>query len=95
MYRNLNTYDILYNVFKIRYLRHITVRMHFFRASTCTAIAFYIPPPFLLFSFLPVSSFFYFLPARGPPLENVTAAILSYAVSHLHLSRPLNRVSAT
>ena len=45
------------------------------------------PYPFFLSSFLPVSAFFNFFPARGPPpspLENVTAAILSYAVSHLH-----------
>ena len=37
--------------------------------------------PFLL---PPGSSFLYCLPAKGPPLKNVTAAILSYAVSHLH-----------
>ena len=53
--------------------------------SICTAIAFYISPaPFPLCSVLPISSFLHFLPTRVPPLENVTAAILSYAVSHLH-----------
>ena len=46
------------------------------------------PVQLLTFTYLhrlfPFSPFFHFLPARGPPLENVTAAILSYAVSHLH-----------
>ena len=45
----------------------------------------HIPTPFFFStSFLPVFRFFHFLPARGPSLENVTAAIFSYAVSHLH-----------
>ena len=53
--------------------------LFFIRVFTCTAFAFYpFQPPLPLFSFLPVSPFFHFLPARGPPLENVTAAILSY-----------------
>ena len=49
------------------------------------AVALYISPP--PFPFFPFSPFFYFLPARAPPpspLENVTAAILFYAVSYLY-----------
>ena len=38
--------------------------------------------PFILILFL--IPFLLSLLARGPPLENVTAVILSYAVSHLH-----------
>ena len=49
------------------------MKMYFFSfiiGSTCTAVAFYAsPPPFPLSSFLPVSLFFHFLPARGPPLR--------------------------
>ena len=57
----------------------------FIRSSTCTAIAFYISPPsFPLSSFFPISPFLHCVPARGLPLENVTATILSYAVSHLN-----------
>ena len=44
----------------------------------------YPHPLFLLFPFFPFPPFFCLLPARGSSLENVTAAILSYAVSHLH-----------
>ena len=45
----------------------------------------HIPTPFSpLFSFLPFSCFLHFLPARGPTRENVTVAILYYALSHLH-----------
>ena len=52
--------------------------MKFFsiRGSTGMAIAFYTPSFPLSFTFFP--------PKVPPPPENVTAAILSYAVSHLH-----------
>ena len=59
---------------------------NFIHVSTCMATCLlHIPHLFPLsfaFPFLsPVTSFF---PARVTPHENVTAAILSYAVSHLH-----------
>ena len=53
---------------------------------------FVVPPvrllpftyPHLRFPFSFFLSVSRFLPGRGPPLENVTATILSYAVSNLH-----------
>ena len=57
------------------------------RGSTCAAIAFYIsPPPFSLssrFFLFPFSLTFFPPEPPPPPLEDVTAAILSYAASHL------------
>ena len=52
-----------------------TVEFFFTRVSisTCTAITFYMSsPPFPHFSFLFISPFFYFLPARSLPFENVS-----------------------
>ena len=44
----------------------------------------YTNPLFSLSNFLPFFLLFRFLSARGPRHDNVTAAILSYVVSHLH-----------
>ena len=42
------------------------------------------PPPIPLSSFLPIFPFLSLSSRQKSPLENVTAAILSYAVTHLH-----------
>ena len=51
-------------------------------------LLYIFPPPlhiFPIFIFLPFSSFLRFLHfLTSPSLENMTVAILSYAVSHLH-----------
>ena len=72
---------------------------HYFLVNMLICIFFYscfqmygnlpytYPPPFPLFpSFPSLSPVTSFLTARFTPHENVTAAILSYAVSHLHES---------
>ena len=60
--------------------------MYFIRASTCMATCrMHILHLFPLFSAFPsLSSVTSFLTAAVTPHEDVTAAILSYAVSHLH-----------
>ena len=70
------------NIFK----KLVTIFFSFVVPPVRLFIAFYIfPPPFPLSFFLPVFPFIHGLPARGPPpLENVTAAILSYTISHSH-----------
>ena len=79
MYKNV--YGCIRHLLLLTVLPQNVTRIFFsfIRGSTCTTIVFYISPlPFFL------SSFFHFLSARGSSLEIVTAAILSYAVSHLH-----------
>ena len=56
----------------------------FICGSTRMAIVFYIPPSSLPLSSLFTLSFAFFPSEVPPPPENATAAILSYAVSHLH-----------